>query len=475
MNKTIIAPNITQQAGFLMPAVLSFIIAAAILSAAVLTVILTNFFVVGNDVTSQKAFNVAEAGVNYYMWHLSHNSTDYKDGKTTPTTPDATLGYGPYTHTYTDANAVNEGTFTLWIQPQGNGSTIVNIRSIGQVTGSSISRTIQAQIGATSFANYAVLGDSALWFGNTETADGPIFTNQGVRMDGANTSTVSSANGTYTPPNELGGDGASHPGVWCSNSVTTPVNCATRNKSSWIYPSTSIDFNQVSGSLCTIKKLAFAADPSTAALATQANACSQLPNTRTAAYVPQRDASANSSRGYLIQLNTDGTYNLSTVNNENDTSTNYTAALSPTSVATNIVIPNSGVIFVEDNVWVRTNPTYHGRVTIAAGRLATNVNADINIADNLLYSTKNGSDSIGLVAEGSVYVAPYTAANNGAFTLEIDGALLAAVKPVPAEKLTITRHCHFMDPSQHAKRGHGHGRVILHAAIWYAIQSPACI
>lgn len=412
------------QEGFLLPTVLSIIIAASILGAAVLTVVLNNFFVVGNNVTSQKAFNIAEAGINYYMWHLSHNSTDYKDGQSTPTTP-GTLGYGPYTHNYVDSNTTTEGTFTLWINPAGNGSTIVTIRSIGNVTGSSISRTVQAQIGATSFAGYAVLSDSALWFGSNETADGPIFSNQGVRMDGPNNSTVTAANATYTPDGTVGGDGSSHPGVWCSASVTTPVNCNTRNKSSWIYPSTAIDFNQVASALCTLKKAAFASDSSTASLATQSNACSQTPTTRTAAYIPQRSASANSSRGYMIQLNTNGTYDLYTINNEKDTSTTYSAALSPSSVATGIAVPSSGVIYVEDNVWVRTNPTYHGRVSIAAGRLATTVTADINVADNVKYSTKNGSDAIGLIAEGNVYIAPYINQGASSFTSEVDAAVLA--------------------------------------------------
>lgn len=419
-----LAPHGNAEAGYLLPAVLSVMVAGGILAAALLTIILNNFFVVGNDVTSQRAFNIAEAGVNYYMWHLSHNSTDYKDGQSTPTTP-GTLGYGPYSHSYVDANATNEGSFTLWINPQGSGSTIVTITSIGQVTGSSITRTVQAQIGATSFAGYAVLADSALWFGSNETADGPIFSNQGVRMDGPNDSTVTAANATYTPPVGVGGDGSSHPGVWCSASVTTPVNCNTRNKSSWIYPAPAIDFNQVASALCTLKKTAFASDSSTASLATLSNACSQLPGGRTAAYVPERSASANSSRGYLIQLNTNGTYDLYTVNNEKDTSTTYSNALSPSLVASGIAVPSSGVIFVEDNVWVRTNPTYHGRVTIAAGRLATNVTADINIADSVLYTTKNGNDAIGLVAEGNVYIAPYINQGASTFTSEVDGAVLA--------------------------------------------------
>ena len=410
----------------MMPILISFIIAAAILSGAVLEVILTNLSIVGNNVQSQKAFNIAEAGVNYYLWHLSHNGTDYKDGQSTPATPDPTLGYGPYTHDYVDANSVDEGTFTLWISPQGNGSTIVNVRSIGKVAGSDISRTVQAQLGASSFASYGVVSDSALWFGADETADGPVFSNQGVRMDGQNNSTVSSANSTYVPSVALGGDGNSHPGVWCSLTVTTPVDCSTRDKSNWIYPATLVDFNQVSGSLCTMKRTAFASDASTASLATQANACSQTPGTRTAAYLPERSSSFNHSRGYLIELNQDGTYNLYNVNNVKDAKiVGYTNALTMQSVATNIAIPSNGVIFAEDNVWVRSNPKFHGRVTIANGRLATNYTADITVADNLAYSTKDGSDAIGLVAEGNVYIGSFAPPATSSFTLEVDAAVLA--------------------------------------------------
>src|SRR5581483_4729863 len=187
------------QDAFILPTILSFIVVAIILSAALIEVIDTNLSIVNNNVQSQQAFNIAEAGINYYLWHLSHNPSDFKDGQSTPTTPDPTLGYGPYVHNYIDSNAVNEGTFTLWIKPQGSGSTIATVQSTGQVKNSKFVRTIQAQIGEPSFASYGVLGDSALWFGNDETADGPIHSNQGVRMDGPNTDTVSSANSTYVP------------------------------------------------------------------------------------------------------------------------------------------------------------------------------------------------------------------------------------------------------------------------------------
>ncbi|HSX33263.1 MAG TPA: hypothetical protein VLF91_02925 [Candidatus Saccharimonadales bacterium] len=424
-----ILPAQTQkQSGFITPALLTLIIALAILGTAVFELIETNTFVVGRNIQSQKAFNIAEAGINYYLWHLSHNPADYKDGQSTPTTPNPTLGYGPYVHNYVDNNAQVEGTFTLWIKPQGGGSTITTVRAIGKVSGTNLVRTIDAQIGSPSFASYSVLSDSALWFGNTESADGPVHSNQGVRMDGSSNSDVTSANATYVPSNQLGGDGGSHPGVWCSSSVTSPVNCNTRSKSLWNYPVPSIDFNQITSNLCTMKKTAFAADPSTASLANLANACTQTPTTRTAAYLPQRAAngSYSVSKGYLVELNTNGTYNLSFVNAENDTRTPYTSALTTQSIANNIAIPSSGVIFAEDNVWVRSNPTFHGRVTIGSGRLASATpKGDIVLADDLLYSTKNGSDAIGLVASDSVILAPYAPPASGNFNFEIDAATIA--------------------------------------------------
>ncbi len=436
------------QQGFVMTTLLGMLLVFILLMGIATTVIDSNFFVVNRNAQSQQAFNIAEAGINYYLWHLSHSPTDYKDGKTTPTTPDPALGYGPYEHVYTDANAVNRGTFTLWINPQGGGSTIVRVRSIGKDAKSGVLRTIEAQLGAPSFADYAVLSDTALWFGSTESATGPVHSNQGVRMDGASSSDVTSANTSYTPSNQLGGDGNSHPGVWCSASVVLPVNCNTRSKVDWRYPVPSVDFNQVSGSLCAMKKVAFQSSASTSALANQANACTQTPTTRTSAYLPQRSATGSYSltRGYLIQLNNNGTYDLFNVNGENDQASSYSTALSLQSVATGIAVPSNGVIFAEDNVWVRTatNSSFHGRVTIGAGRLASSgQNAEIVIADDVLYSTKNGQDAIGLVAESNVTLAPYAPPQSGGFNFEVDAAVIAQTGSVlyPSDYRTSQGKC----------------------------------
>lgn len=431
--------------GFAMPMILAFITIVGILSVTLLSVVLNLFSVANYNTKRQQAFNISEAGINYYLWHLSHNPTDFKDGQSTPTTPDATLGYGPYVHNYVDDNAKTTGTYTLWIKPQGNGSTVATVRSIGRINGTNIIRTIDAQLGVPSFASYVLNSDSAFWFGDTETANGPVHSNQGIRMDGPSTSDVTAANATYVPTTSYGGttNSSTHPGVWCSTSVTTPVNCNTRNKSDWRFPVADVDYNQVAGSMCKIKKTAFESDTSTASLAGQTNACTQTPTTRTAAYIPQRATTYNASRGYLIQLNPNGKYDLYNVNGETDTNTPYTSALTLQSVATNITIPDSGVIFVEDNVWVRTNSTFHGRVSIAAGRLATTSNARATIADDILYSTKDGSDAIGIIAEGDVSLAPYAPPASGNFDFEVDAAVISqsgAVK-YPTTYLSSTSRC----------------------------------
>lgn len=432
-------------AGFVLPLLLGFIIAISIVISAVALLLSSNFQAANNNNESQKAFNIAEAGINYYMWHLNHDPDDFKDGKTTPTTPDPVLGYGPYVHDYIDDNAKKVGTYTLWIKPQGNGSTIATVRSIGKVDGSKFTRSVEAQIGAPSFASYSVAADGALWFGNTESANGPVHSNQGVRMDGASSDNVTSARATYVAPSNLGGNGSSsYPGVWCHTSITTPVNCNNRSKVDWLYPVASVDFNQVTGSLCTLKKVAFSSDGATASLANQTNACTTVPNTRTPAYLPQRNSTFSSTRGYLIELLPTGKYNLYWVNDEDDSRASYSAALTLQSVATNITIPSNGVIFAEDNVWVRSSPTFSGRLTIGAGRLASSYAADINIADDIIYGTKNGADALGLVAENDVTIMPYAPPQSGAFNFEVDAAVIAQAGSVSyrneyVESSTCTR------------------------------------
>lgn len=400
--------------GFIIPALLALIITFGTLMIVVSGVVSNTLGSAARNQSSQSALNIAEAGINYYLWHMSHNPDDYKDGQSTPTTPDPELGYGPYTHDYNDSTGTKRGSFTLYIKPGENGSKVTKVRSEASQGGfTSLARVVEAEIGAPSFSAYSVASNSELWFGSTETADGPVHSNVGVKMDGPNNSIVSSSNQTYIPSYGSGpGSGSSKPGVWCDSSITDP-NCNTRSKDSWNYPVASIDFNQLSGDLCSLKKLATNNQ--------SANACNQTPS-RSDGYIPPVRNSYDDGRGYLITLKTNGKYKLEEVRSENDTRPTYTAALNTRSTIDNISIPANGVIFVEDNVWVRTESGgFDGRVTIASARLAVSGDTVATLVDNILYEDKyTGNDAIGIIAEDNVDVAPYVPV-----PLELNAALIA--------------------------------------------------
>ena len=43
----------------------------------------------------ERALQIAEAGIDYYRWHLAHSPTDFQDGTGVP---------GPYVHDFRDKN-----------------------------------------------------------------------------------------------------------------------------------------------------------------------------------------------------------------------------------------------------------------------------------------------------------------------------------------------------------------------------------
>ena len=70
----------------------------------------------------EMAFQIAEAGINYYRWHLAHNKTDFQDGTSTS---------GPYLHEYQDKDGNVIGRYSLSITPPLTGSSVVTVESTG--------------------------------------------------------------------------------------------------------------------------------------------------------------------------------------------------------------------------------------------------------------------------------------------------------------------------------------------------------
>jgi hypothetical protein len=362
------------EAGFALAVILAVTLFLSALAVSMATIAISNVRFTGHEQKSTTALNVAEAGINYYLWHLSHNTTDYCDGASTCT---GAGPFGPYAHDYYDTSGNKIGTYTLTITPPANGSTVTTIQSVGQVPGLKGTRTILAQLGIPSFASYALLTGTEVWFGPGESSAGPVHSNVGVHMDGTNNGQVTSASATYKPTPQFGGDGATHNGVWGTGGPT----------SQWQFPVPPIDFTQVT------------ANYNTCISSAQSNGV----------YLAKTN-----KRGYYLNLLANGTIDIYTVTNETSSGISKTFLRNQTA-------PTNGIFYVEDNVWV-SGTNFPGKINILSGRLPDlpATNTTITIIDNLTYKAKDGSVVIGLIAQKDVVVATYAPS-----TIEIDAAILA--------------------------------------------------
>lgn len=315
------------------------------------------------------SLQVAEAGINYYMWHLSHSNTDYCDGGSCGSGPT----YGPFTHDYKNFKGDIVGTYSLYITPPLQGEAVVQVKSIGKLKNAKSESVVVADIGMPSFARYSFVTNTECWFGEDETTNGPVHSNIGVHFDGVGNGIISSSSKTYKPTNNFGGDGQYHDGVWGTGG---PIGF-------WVFPVPPVDFNRVSVDLNSLK---------------------------TEAQIGGIYLDRSNSLGYYLKLKTS---NIEVYKVTRERSSGITTSLLYTKE-----LPANGIIYVNDNLWVDGN--YSGKITIAAESSQGNQTAKISIKDNLLYSAKDGTASIGLISQGDIVVPSYAATD-----LEINAALLA--------------------------------------------------
>ncbi len=377
------------QSGFTLAIIIVVTMLLSALALATANIAISNLRFTTHEAKSATALNVAEAGVNYYLWHLSHNTTDYCDGAASCTGGGP---YGPYVHNFYDTSGKQIGTFTLTITPPASGSTVTTVQSVGQVSGLNSTRTILAQLGIPSFASYALLTNSEVWFGSTESSVGPVHSNVGVHYDGANDGPVTSASSTYIPSPGYGGNGSTrHTGVWGNGGP----------QSQWQWPVPSINFNQVTADLSALKSLAQSSGVYLAAL----------------------NKPAQSNKGYYLTLKSNGTIDIYTVTEKNSnlgTVTDKTNAFTTKTFVRNQAAPSNGIVFVEDNVWVEG--TYNGRLTVATGRLPDPVSTrtSVHIVDNITYTATDGTVAVGLIAQNNTLISYYAPTN-----MTVYAALLA--------------------------------------------------
>jgi len=339
-------------------------------------------------VTREQALQIAEAGINYYQWHLAHFPTDYKDGTNTS---------GPYVHNYTDTDTQNIlGQYSLVITPPSNGSTIVTIASTGNTTSNpNLKRTITVKYGIPSLAVYSFLSNDVIWIGPSETVNGQMQSNGGIRFDGTGNAPIGSAKSTYTCASNQGSPCPhTENGVWGGASQAV--------QSFWQFPVPAVDFSSLTSNLATLKSSAQSAG----------------------IYLPP-----SNTNGYSLVFNSNGTVSVYKVTSLQNDPTGYDVSQNAhnenidynnRSLQYTVAVPSNGIIYVEDNTWVEG--VVNGRVMVTAAKLpyVSGSAPSIYIQNNITYKDKDGTDVLGLLSQQDIIVT-YKAPSN----LEIDAALIA--------------------------------------------------
>ncbi len=358
----------------------------------------------------ESAIQIAEAGIDYYRWHLAHAPTDYQDG---------TGHNGPYTHDFYDKDDNVTGQFILNITAPPLGSSLVIIKSTGRTNDlPNLTRTIQVKVAKPSIAKYAVAGNDVMRFGAGTEIFGPIHSNAGIRFDGLAHNIVSSGVAAYDDPDH---SGTNEFGV--HTHVNAPPGSGTDDtfRAAEAPPSTVPSRTDVflAGRQFPVPNIDFTGMTADLALM------------KTSAQTSGFYRSASGGLGYHLILKTNDTFDLYKVTSLVNPPSNCTNSSSQDGWGTwsinnqtllgNYSFPTNGIIFLGDDIFV-DGQINTARLTIIAALLPDNAatRKNITINNNLLYTNYDNTDILGLIAQNNINVGLQSADS-----LRIDAALIA--------------------------------------------------
>lgn len=363
-----------------------------------------------NEVTRQKALQIAERGVYYYRWYLAHNL----DGKSQTQVIDFwqngnPIGVGSdYNQVVTDFDGTEIGEFQLSVDDPDPDSTIVSIEVTGWTyRNPSITKTIKVRFRKESWSEYSVLANDYMRFGEGTVVYGPIHSNNGIRFDGTANNVVSSSKATFIDPdiNQI------KPGVWTSQPDESQVFLAGTE-----YPVAEIDFNSITSDLNYIRTEASNNGTYLHDDYITQQACYYQwmggwpPSWQQVCYEQHVDI-----LGYHITLKTDDTFVVTKVLDYSTSRFNILEESDPEIFS----LPDNGLIFADKNVWL-DGQINTAQLTIASADLDGSYDTNVYINNDIKYTNYDGSDIIGIIAEDNIRVGLYSEDN-----LEIDAALLA--------------------------------------------------
>ncbi len=357
-------------------------------------------------IASTQAFNIAEAGIDYYRWILYHDSNHCS------TTPPCVFNYN-----YSDPDGKISGSYELTVTPTSSSGFIV--KSVGRVDAyPNLKRTIEVELAPISWSDYLLISNSDLRITANTTISGNIHSNGGIRFDGVASASSSFSSGVPSyfdqsdeDPYDLNSlvDFSIHTHVTSTEypDIAHPGASEPNNRNLVFFngkfsPVPKINFGHELGDY--VQEMFVLAegehDPS---------------NGQYTFYGPSTDYNLN-AKGYYFELmpNTYTVYIITELETPcivgDDSYEKYTVKKKNQIGLNNKPIPEAGIIFVQDNIWVeRKNPgsEHDPKVTLLAFKepLAGQL-ADITINDNFTYKDSEiiGDRGIGLIAQGNINI-----------------------------------------------------------------------
>lgn len=350
----------------------------------------------------EQALQIAEGGIHFYKWYLAHQL----DGRTAGQVNafwEAGAALGQASDYVAD---FENGQYSIHVTPPDPSQTIVYIESTGWTTANpDMTRTIRVRLRRPSWSEDVVMSNEAVRFGEGTEVFGPMHSNNGIRFDGLAHNLITSSVDKYNDADHTGADEFgvhTHRNIPPATGTTSSFRAAEAPPSAVSerldvfeagreFPVAPVDFNGVLGDLSLMKTEALA-------------------GTNGSRYFN------NAHQGRHIILKTNDTFDIRTVQAFNATTNeinNYSGGWA------NYAIPDDGVIFVENNVWVEG--TVNGRrVTIVAANLISASQKTMYIGKDIRYTNYDCTDMIGLIGQNDVEV--YRQSNN---ILRLDASLLA--------------------------------------------------
>ncbi|EKE21196.1 MAG: hypothetical protein ACD_7C00312G0013 [uncultured bacterium] len=406
--------NFKKRNGSILAYTLIIITIVSIFLTASLKVVVSNMQFGINRESKEESLQVAEAGVYFYRWYLAHKVAGLTKKQIRQFWASGTA-YGVDSVYEDDFNGI--GTYQIRVIAPIANSTIV----MTEVTGwtyknPGLKRIVKVRFRQPAWSEYVVLCDSDIRFGADTNVIGLIHSNRGVRFDAVAHNIVSSSVATYNDPDHGGSDEF---GVHTHNAPTDPLppNAVPARTDVFMagreFPVPEKDFDSILADIADMK--------SEAGCSNVGSYCSG--NSNGAIISTHGIYFNNANHGRHIILQTDGTMRVSRVTSMSNNEVNNQ------SVYITYNIPNEGVIFVEDDVWVE-GAINNNRVTVVAADLTGAAsNKNIYLKKDLTYTNYDGSDIIGLVAQNDVEVTKESESD-----LDIDGVLLATTGRVGREQ-----------------------------------------